>query len=99
MTHGRQGRIAAWRTRATTMAVGAALRGAVALLRLAGPVRASNLAGRLTRTVGPWLRVNRVGDANLRLALPELVPFILATFAFWPALLATAYVMLAKQER
>lgn len=72
MTHGRQGRITAWRTRATTMAVGAALRGAVALLRLAGPVRASNLAGRLTRTVGPWLRVNRVGDANLRLALPEL---------------------------
>lgn len=44
----------------------------LALLRRLGPTRASNAAGRFARMIGPWLPVTRVGDANLRLALPEL---------------------------
>ena len=42
------------------------------LLRRMGPVAASNLGGRLARSIGPLLPVTRVGDANLRLALPAL---------------------------
>lgn len=42
------------------------------LLRALGPVRASNLGGWVARTFGPWLPVNRVGNANLRRAMPEL---------------------------
>ena len=37
-----------------------------------GPTAASNVMGRLFRTLGPHLPVTRVADANLRLALPEL---------------------------
>jgi KDO2-lipid IV(A) lauroyltransferase len=44
----------------------------LALFRVLGPVRASNLGGMLLRTVGPLLLVSRVADINLRLALPEL---------------------------
>ncbi len=43
-----------------------------ALLRALGPVAASNLGGRLARTIGPLLPVSRVADANLRRAMPEL---------------------------
>jgi KDO2-lipid IV(A) lauroyltransferase len=46
-----------------------------ALLWLVGRLRpetASNLGGAVARTIGPWLRVSRVADANLRLALPEI---------------------------
>ena len=35
-------------------------------------MRASGLGGRIARTVGPWLPVSRLGDANLRRALPGL---------------------------
>jgi KDO2-lipid IV(A) lauroyltransferase len=49
-----------------------AARCCLALLRALGPVRASNLGGALARTIGPWLPVSRVADANLRLAMPEL---------------------------
>lgn len=52
--------------------VAMAVRGALALLRRMGPVAASNLGGRIARSVGPLLPVTRVGDANLRLALPGL---------------------------
>ena len=65
-------RVAAWRARIATAATRTALRGIVALLRRSGPVRASNLVGGLMRTIGPMLPVTRVGDANLRLALPAL---------------------------
>jgi len=51
---------------------GLAARGAVWLLLRLGPVGASNLCGAVARTVGPMLRVSRVADRNLRLALPEL---------------------------
>ncbi|MDA8248944.1 MAG: lauroyl acyltransferase [Rhodospirillales bacterium] len=43
-----------------------------ALLRALGPVAASNMAGTAARTLGPWLPVSRVAEANLRLALPDL---------------------------
>jgi KDO2-lipid IV(A) lauroyltransferase len=47
-------------------------RGALALLRALGPVRASNLGGAVARAIGPLLPVSRVADINLRHALPEL---------------------------
>lgn len=47
-------------------------RAALALLRLPGPVGASNLAGGVARALGPLLPVSRVADVNLRLAMPEL---------------------------
>ena len=50
----------------------AALAGAFAGLRGLGPVRASDLGGRIARTLGPRLPVSRVADRNLRAALPEL---------------------------
>jgi KDO2-lipid IV(A) lauroyltransferase len=49
-----------------------AVRGALGLLRRLGPVFASNVGGALARLIGPMLPVTRVGDANLRLAMPEL---------------------------
>ncbi|CAP57187.1 lysophospholipid acyltransferase family protein [Gluconacetobacter diazotrophicus] len=49
-----------------------AARGALALLRRLGPVRASNVGGAVCRIIGPRLPVSRVADANLRLAMPEL---------------------------
>jgi len=48
------------------------VRAALALLRRLGPVAASNLGGAVARTIGPWLPVSRVADANLRAALPEI---------------------------
>jgi KDO2-lipid IV(A) lauroyltransferase len=44
----------------------------IALLRSLGPVRASNLAGAVARAIGPLLPVTRVGDANLRRAMPDM---------------------------
>jgi KDO2-lipid IV(A) lauroyltransferase len=50
----------------------AVAKGALALLRLFGPVTASNIGGAVARTIGPLLPVSRVAHANLRRALPEL---------------------------
>ena len=47
-------------------------RGALAVLRRLGPVRASNLGGDVARAIGPWLPVSRIADINLRYAMPEL---------------------------
>ncbi len=73
---GVQGRMTAGETsRARRMSdwlQAAALRVAWALLRRLGPVAASNLGGWVGRTVGPHLPVSRVGDSNLRRALPDL---------------------------
>ncbi len=44
----------------------------LAILSRLGPVAASNLMGRLFRWLGPLVPVTRLGDANLRAALPEL---------------------------
>jgi len=49
----------------------AVLRTAVHVLRQLSPVAASNLGGAIARTIGPWLPVSRIADANLRRALPE----------------------------
>ncbi len=48
------------------------LRACLAVLRLLGPTRASNLGGLIARNVGPLLPVTKVGDANLQAALPGL---------------------------
>jgi Kdo2-lipid IVA lauroyltransferase/acyltransferase len=45
---------------------------AFGLMRMLGPVRASNLGGVVLRAIGPRLPVSRVADTNLRLALPGL---------------------------
>lgn len=44
----------------------------LAFLSRLGPVAASDLGGCLARCIGPLLPVTRIGDANLRLAMPEL---------------------------
>ena len=49
-----------------------AVRLLLGLFRRLGPVRASDLGGRLCRAIGPLLPVSRVADANLRLTMPEL---------------------------
>lgn len=48
------------------------VRGALAVLRALGPVRASGFGGAVARFAGPLLPVSRVADVNLRLALPAL---------------------------
>jgi KDO2-lipid IV(A) lauroyltransferase len=53
-------------------AQGALLNLGARLARALGPVGASNLGGWVARTIGPWLPVSRVAEANLRRALPEL---------------------------
>ncbi len=47
-------------------------RAALRLLRVLGPVAASNLFGALARGIGPLLPVSRIADYNLRTAMPEL---------------------------
>ena len=44
----------------------------IALFRVLGPVRASNLGGAVARAIGPRLPVSRVADTNLRLAFPQM---------------------------
>jgi Kdo2-lipid IVA lauroyltransferase/acyltransferase len=44
----------------------------IKLARALGPVHASNLGGWVMKTIGPWLPVSRVAEANLSCALPEL---------------------------
>jgi KDO2-lipid IV(A) lauroyltransferase len=50
----------------------AVARGLVRVLRVLGPVRASNAGGALLRWLGPILPVARVADTNLRLAFPDM---------------------------
>jgi Kdo2-lipid IVA lauroyltransferase/acyltransferase len=45
---------------------------ALALLRALPPAAAAGCAGRITRTIGPYLPISRVAEINLRLALPAL---------------------------
>lgn len=54
-----------WRAEAAVACAVFALAGAL------GPVRASNLGGAVARTLGPLLRVSRVGERNLAIAFPE----------------------------
>jgi len=49
-----------------------ALRGVVWLLRRPSVITASAIGGCITRNIGPLLPVTKAGDANLRLAMPEL---------------------------
>ena len=50
----------------------AALRVGIRVACALGPVAASNLGGRVARTIGPWLPVSRIAEVNLRRAFPEL---------------------------
>lgn len=50
----------------------APIRAALFVLERLGPLAASNLGGAIARTIGPLLPVTKVGDANLRLVMPEL---------------------------
>src|ERR1700739_727476 len=50
----------------------AALRAGIWLARALGPVAASNLGGQIARTIGPWLPVSRVAQANLSGALTDM---------------------------
>jgi Kdo2-lipid IVA lauroyltransferase/acyltransferase len=43
----------------------------LALLRRSDPDRAADVCGAIARTLGPWLPVHRIGQANLRAAFPE----------------------------
>lgn len=61
-----------WRRRARFAMETGLAKGAVALFRALGPVRASDLGGALARCIGPLLPVSRIADVNLRLAMPEL---------------------------
>jgi Kdo2-lipid IVA lauroyltransferase/acyltransferase len=49
-----------------------ALRCVFGLLRVIGPVRASNLAGAVAAAIGPRLSPSKVADRNLSRAMPEL---------------------------
>ncbi|WP_176559723.1 lysophospholipid acyltransferase family protein [Teichococcus rhizosphaerae] len=49
---------------------GKIVEGLIALARWLGPRRASALGGAVTRALGPWLPVSRIGRRNLELAFP-----------------------------
>ncbi len=49
-----------------------AVRAGLAFLKALGPVGASNVAGSLTRTIGPFIGASRIADRNLSMAMPEL---------------------------
>ena len=48
------------------------MRAGIRVARSLGPVAASNLGSHIAQTIGPWLPVSRVAEANLSRALPEL---------------------------
>ena len=57
----------------TTRAEALLVRGLIGLLRALPVTAASRLGGAVTRMIGPLLPVTRkVGDANLRMAMPTL---------------------------
>lgn len=44
----------------------------LACLKKAGPVRASDIAGKFCRLLGPFLPPSKIADRNLQMAMPEL---------------------------
>src|SRR3954454_1749015 len=55
-------------------AVGALTVGILRTARYFDPVKTANLFGRITRTIGPMLREQKIGRANLTAAFPEKSP-------------------------
>src|SRR6204780_2235106 len=55
-------------------AVGAASVGLLRTTRYFDPVKTANLFGRITRLIGPMLREQKIGRANLVAAFPEKSP-------------------------
>src|SRR5260370_10062945 len=55
-------------------AVGALTTGMLRTTRYFDPIKAANLFGRMTRLIGPRLREQRIGRANLTAAFPEKSP-------------------------
>ena len=56
------------------VAVGALTIGLLRTTRFFDPIKTANLFGRLTRSIGPMLREQRIGRANLTAAFPEKSP-------------------------
>lgn len=50
----------------------AVVRAGLALFKALPPAAASNLAGAIARTIGPWLKPSRIAEQNLAAALPTL---------------------------
>lgn len=59
---------------ASQAVVGAAMIGLLRATRYFGPIATANLFARVTRTIGPVLREQRIGRANLTAAFPEKSP-------------------------
>jgi KDO2-lipid IV(A) lauroyltransferase len=59
---------------ATDAAVGALTVGMLRSTRYFNPVKTANLFGRITQRIGPLLREDRIGRANLTAAFPEKSP-------------------------
>src|SRR5438034_9043942 len=55
-------------------AVGALTIGMLRTTRYFDPIKTANLFGRITRAIGPMLREQRIGRANLTAAFPEKSP-------------------------
>ena len=55
-------------------AVGAVTIGLLRTTRYFDPIKTANLFGRITRLIGPALREQRIGRANLTAAFPEKSP-------------------------
>jgi KDO2-lipid IV(A) lauroyltransferase len=57
--------------RASDALISAIVIGMIKALRLTNPDAMADVAGSITRTVGPWLPENRIGRANLKAAFPD----------------------------
>ena len=55
-------------------AVGAVTIGMLRTTRYFDPIKTANLFGRITRLIGPRMREQRIGRANLTAAFPEKSP-------------------------
>jgi len=55
-------------------AVGALTVGMLRATRYFDPIKTANLFGRITRSIGPMMREQRIGRANLTAAFPEKSP-------------------------
>src|SRR5260370_37007508 len=71
-------------------AVGALTIGMLRTTRYFDPIKTANLFGRMMRFIGPRLREQRIGRANLTAAFPEKPPAEIAT------ILAAGAVTLAR---
>ncbi len=62
---------AGWARHLSDLVVGGIVLAAFALMRRLGPGRAPDVCATISRAVGPWLPVHRIGRANIRAAFPD----------------------------